>query len=194
MIKGDDGVWSITIGPMEPGHKSFRRKEDSDSGPNAGRDFHGGKRSNETHASKTDPESRLYKKSYGQEAKLSYLGHTLVENRNGLIVAAMTTQADGTAERDAGILMLEDLSRERRSCITVGADKAYDTQDFVATLRELRVTPHVTQNNTNRRSAIDERTMRHPGYQISLSKRWVVEKPFGWLKQIGGLRKIMSVT
>lgn len=172
------------------GHKSFRRKGNGDGGPNAGRDFHGEKRTNETHESKTDPESRLYKKSYGQEARLSYLGHTVVENRNGLIVAAMTTQADGTAERDAGILMLAELTEGRRRRITVGADKAYDTQDFVATVRELRATPHVTQNNTNRRSAIDERTTRHPGYAISLSKRWLVEKPFGWLKQIGGLRKV----
>lgn len=172
------------------GHKSFRRKGNGDGGPNTGRDFHGEKRTNETHESKTDPESRLYKKSYGQEARLSYLGHTVVENRNGLIVAAMTTQADGTAERDAGILMLAELTEGRRRRITVGADKAYDTQDFVATVRELRATPHVTQNNTNRRSAIDERTTRHPGYAISLSKRWLVEKPFGWLKQIGGLRKV----
>jgi transposase len=173
------------------GHKSFRRKDDSADGPDAGRDFHGEKRSNETHESKTDPESRLYKKSYGQEAKLSYLGHTLVENRNGLIVSAMTTQADGTAERDAGILMLNARpARQRRKRITVGADKAYDTQDFVATVRELGVTAHVTQNNTNRRSAIDERTTRHPSYRISLSKRWLVEKPFGWLKQIAGLRKV----
>jgi transposase len=172
------------------GHKSFRPKGDPDNGPQAGRDFHGERRGNETHESLTDPESRLYKKSYGQEAKLSYLGHTLVENRNGLIVAAMTTQADGTAERDAGILMLDDLTKGRRSRITVGADKAYDTQDFVATVRELRVTPHITQNNTNRRSALDERTTRHPGYRISLSKRWLVEKPFGWLKQVGGLRKV----
>jgi transposase len=172
------------------GHKSFRRKGSKDDGPDAGRNFHGEKRTNETHESKTDPESRLYKKSYGQEAKLSYLGHTLVENRNGLIVAAMTTEADGTAERDAGILMLADLTEGRRRRVTVGADKAYDTQDFVATVRELQATPHVTQNNTNRRSAIDERTTRHPGYRISLSKRWLVEKPFGWLKQIGGLRKV----
>ena len=172
------------------GHKSFRPKGSGNEGPDAGRDFHGEKRTNETHESKTDPEARLYKKSYGQEAKLSYLGHTLVENRNGLIVAAMTTQADGTAERDAGILMLDDLTACRRRRITVGADKAYDTQDFVVTVRELGVTPHITQNNVNRRSAMDERTTRHPGYRISLSKRWLVEKPFGWLKQIAGLRKV----
>jgi transposase len=172
------------------GHKSFRPKGSGEDGPDAGRNFHGEKRTNETHESRTDAEARLYKKSYGQEAKLSYLGHTLVENRNGLIVAAMTTQADGTAERDAGILMLDELTSGRRARITLGADKAYDTQDFVATVRELAVTAHVTQNNTNRHSALDERTTRHPGYRISLSKRWLVEKPFGWLKQIGGLRKV----
>jgi IS5 family transposase len=172
------------------GHKSFRKKGSDEGDPDAGLNFHGEKRTNQTHASKTDPESRLYKKSYGQEAKLSYLGHTLVENRNGLIVAAMATQADGTAERDAGILMLADLTEGGRRHVTVGADKAYDTQDFVATVRALQATPHVTQNNKNRRSAIDERTTRHPGYRVSLSKRWLVEKPFGWLKQIGGLRKV----
>lgn len=172
------------------GHKSFRKKGVGDGGSDTGRDFHSEKRTNETHESKTDPEARLYKKSYGQEAKLSYLGHTVVENRNGLIAAAMATQADGTAERDAAILLVAGLTEKNRGRITLGADKAYDTQDFVATVRELRATPHVTQNNTNRRSAIDRRTTRHEGYTISLSKRWLVEKPFGWLKQIGGLRKV----
>lgn len=172
------------------GHKSFQKKDRMGGGPDAGRNFHGQKRSNQTHASKTDPEARLYKKSPGQEAKLSYLGHTVVENRNGLIVAAMTTQADGTAERDAGILMVAELTASKRRRITLGADKAYDTQDFVDTVRELQATPHVTQNNTHRSSAIDQRTTRHTSYQISLSKRWLVEKPFAWLKQIGGLRKV----
>lgn len=169
--------------------KSFRRK-DSD-GPNSGdgADFHGEKRSNETHESKTDPEARLYKKAAGQPARLCYLGHVLVENRNGLIAAAMATQADGLAERDAALLMLNELTTGRTSRITIGADKAYDTHDFVQTVRELGVTPHVTQNTTNRRSAIDKRTTRHAGYEISLSKRWLVEKPFGWLKQIGPLKK-----
>ncbi len=102
----------------------------------------------------------------------------------------MTTQADGTAERDAGLLMVADLTNNGSRHITLGADKAYDTKDFVTTVRELGATPHVTQNNTNRRSAIDQRTTRHPGYQISLNKRWLVEKPFGWLKHIGGLRKV----
>lgn len=124
----------------------------------------------------TQPEARLYKKAAGQEAKLSYLGHTLVENRNGLIAAAMTTQADGMAERDAALLMLQDLTRKRTGRITAGADKAYDTRDFVTTVRELGVTPHVARRQNG---AIDERTSRHPGYAISLSKRWLVEKPFG---------------
>ena len=162
------------------GQKSFRRKDDGGAG--SGGDFHGEPRSNQTHASRTDPEARLYKKSAGQEAKLSYLGHTLVENRNGLIAAAMTTQADGTAERDAALLMLHELTRKRSGRITTGADKAYDTHDFVNTVRELGVTPHVARRQ---HGAIDERTSRHPGYAISLSKRWLVEKPFGWLKLIG---------
>jgi transposase len=172
------------------GHKSFQRQDKRDSGPDGGRNFHGQERRNDTHVSKTDPEARLYKKSCGQEAKLSYLGHTLVENRNGLVVAAMATQSDGMAERDAGLLMPADLTKRSKRRITVGADKGYDMRDFVQTVRELGATPHVTQNNTNRRSAIDERTTRHAGYQISLSKRWLVEKPFGWMKQIGGLRKV----
>lgn len=169
------------------GQKSFRRKDDDEAGGGGG-DFHGELRRNQTHASRTDPEARLYKKSAGQEAKLSYLGHTLVENRNGLIAAAITTQADGRAERDAALLMLHELARKRRSGrITAGADKAYDTQDFVSTVRELGVTPHVARRQNG---AIDERTSRHPGYAISLSKRWLVEKPFGWLKQIGSLKKV----
>ena len=170
--------------------KSFQRKDGDGGGPDAGRDFHGDKRTNQTHESKTDPEARLYKKSYGQEARLSYLGHTVVENRNGLIAAAKATQADGKAERDAGALMVAGIVKRRKGRITLGADKAYDTRDFVDTVREMGVTPHFTQNNTHRRSAIDERTTRHQGYRISLSKRWLVEKPFGWLKQTAGLKKV----
>jgi len=169
------------------GQKSFRRKEDDEGGRGGGGDFHGELRSNQTHTSSTDPEARLYKKSAGQEAKLSYLGHTLVENRNGLIAAAMTTQADGRGERDAALLMLHELTRKRRTRITAGADKAYDTRDFVSTVRELGVTPHVARRQNG---AIDERTSRHPGYAISLKKRWLVEKPFAWLKQIGPLKKV----
>lgn len=169
------------------GQKSFRRKDKDDAGSGSGGDFHGQARSNQTHASRTDPDARLYKKSAGQEAKLSYLGHTLVENRNGLIAAAMTTQADGRAERDAALLMLHELTRKRSGQITTGADKAYDTRDFVDTVRELGVTPHVARRQ---HGAIDQRTSRHPGYALSLSKRWLVEKPFGWLKQIGSLKKV----
>jgi transposase len=169
------------------GQKSFSRKDEDKDGDGGGGDFRGEQRRNQTHASSTDPEARLYKKSAGQEAKLSYLGHTLVENRNGLIAAAMTTQADGKAERDAALLMLHELSRKRGGRITAGADRAYDTRDFVSTVRELGVTPHVARRQNG---AIDERTSRHPGYAISLSKRWLVEKPFGWLKQIGPLKKV----
>src|SRR5207244_11143089 len=117
---------------------------------------------------------------------LSYLGHTLVENRNGLIAAAMTTQADGRGAPDAALVMLYELTRKRSGRITTGADKAYDTRDFVDTVRELGVTPHVARRQ---HGAIDERTSRHPGYAISLSKRWLVEKPFGWMKQIAPLKK-----
>ena len=134
------------------GQKSFRRKDNGGSG--SGGDFHGESRRNQTHASRTDPEARLYKKSAGQESKLSYLGHTLVENRNGLIAAAMTTQADGRAERDAALLMLYELTRKRSGRITTGADKAYDTRDFVDTVRELGVTPHVAR----RQHGCDRRT------------------------------------
>ena len=173
------------------GQKSFSRKDnDNDKdGDGGGGDFRGEQRRNQTHASSTDPEARLYKKSAGQEAKLSYLGHTLVENRNGLIAAAMTTQADGRAERDAALLMLHELSRKRGGRITTGADRAYDTRDFVEALRLLQVTPHVAQNTSNRSSAIDERTTRHAGYEVSQQKRKRIEEIFGWLKTIGLMRQ-----
>ena len=167
--------------------KSFRRKDGSD---DDGANFHGQKRSNETHASTTDPDARLYKKSYGKESKLSYLGHALVENRNGLIAAAMVTHADGYAERDAAVLMLEQRQKDGSRRITVGADKAYDTKDFVTTAREFNVTVHATKNDKGRRSNLDRRTTRHPGYAISLSRRWLVEKGFGWLKQTGPLQQV----
>jgi transposase len=167
--------------------KSFRRKDGSD---DDGANFHGQKRSNQTHASTTDPDARLYKKSYGKESKLSYLGHALVENRNGLIAAAMVTHADGYAERDAALLMLEQRQKDGSRRITVGADKAYDTKDFVTTAREFNVTVHATKNDKGRRSNLDRRTTRHPGYAISLSRRWLVEKGFGWLKQTGPLQQV----
>jgi hypothetical protein len=146
--------------------KSFRAKDGSDDGD--GSNFHGQKRSNDTHESTTDPDAQLYKKSYGKESKLAYLGHALVENRNGLIAAAMATQADGYAEREAVLLMLQEKQQGRSRRITVGADKAYDTKDFIAAARELNVTAHVTRNNKGRRSNLDRRTTRHAGYAISL--------------------------
>jgi len=171
--------------------KSFRPKDGSGEPPapgrNGERDFHGKKLSNETHASTTDPDARLYKKAKGQPARLCHLGHVIMENRNGLVVEASLTPATGTAEREAAVAMVEALGGDER--ITLGADKAYDTADFVAEMRRLRVTPHVAQNDTNRRSAIDGRTTRHPGYAVSLRKRKKIEEVFGWMKTAAGLRK-----
>jgi transposase len=172
-------------------HKSFRPRGDdppTDSGGNATVNFHGQRRRNATHRSTTDPDARLYKKAQGREAHLGYLGHVLMEHRSGLIVKATVTPADGHGERDAALVMLEGVPGQQR--ITVAADKGYDTRDFVAELRAMRVTPHVAQHTTGRRSAIDGRTTRHPGYAISQQKRKLVEQGFGWMKTIGGLRKL----
>ena len=127
--------------------------------------------------STTDPDARLYKKSYGKESKLAYLSHVLVENRNGLIAAAMATTADGHAERDAALLMLEQRQKRRAQRVTVGADKAYDSEDFVRTARELNVTVHVQKNEKRRRSRIDRRTTRHAGYLRSLNRRCWSKRP-----------------
>ena len=171
--------------------KSFRPKDGSGEPPAPGRngevDFRGEPRSNDTHASTTDPDARLYKKAAGQAAKLCHMGHVLMENRNGLVVDTSLTKATGTAEREAGVAMVEDLPDDGR--ITLGSDKSYDTQDFVAEMRRLGVTPHVTQNNKKRRSAIDGRTTRHPGYAVSLRIRKRIEEVFGWMKTVGVLRK-----
>ncbi len=170
--------------------KSFQRKqEDGPRGPGESEDFRGQERKNDTHESKTDAEARSYRKSKGQEAKMSYLGHAVVENRHGLVAAAMATQADGTAEREASVLLLSEFP-DSGGRITWGGDKAYDTVEHVALVRELGATPHVAQNDTNRQSAIDGRTTRHAGYEISLSRRWLVEKVFGWLKQTAGIRQV----
>ena len=169
-------------------HKSFQRK---DGGTGDGGNFHGQERKNDTHESRTDPDAKLYRKSNGSEAKLSYLGHVMVENRNGLIVDAMVTEADGKAEADAALLMAHNRQTQLPSGrITLGADKAYDQGELVRTLREMAVTPHVAQNNSRRRSAIDGRTTRHEAYAISQRKRPLIEKVFGWLKLIGGLKKV----
>ena len=170
--------------------KSFR-PQDEDPGTRAeGREanFHGEIRRNDTHQSTTDPEARLFKKSKGSEAKLSYLGHVLMENRNGLLLQTVVTPATGTAERNAALLLAEKIPGIRR--VTLGADKAYDTHDLVRELRRMNITPQVAQNHTNRSSAIDGRTTRQPGYAISQRKRKRVEQSFGWMKTIGLLRKV----
>jgi IS5 family transposase len=157
---------------------------------NAEVNFHGQKRSNATHLSTTDAGARLYRKGRGKEAKLSYLGHTLMENRTGLIVEASVTTASGYAEREAALAMIES-HRPGRRRLTLGADKGYDAAEFVKDLRTLNVTPHIAQNNTSRRSALDGRTTRHPGYAVSQQKRKRIEEPFGWGKTIGGLARPM---
>jgi len=169
--------------------KSFRPKNDDDEDNNGWSDFSGKKRSNETHESKTDPESKLWRKGRGREAKLSYMGHALMENRNGLLVEFEVTEASGTAEREAALAMIDQsVLGEHR--VTVGADRGYDTKKFVAQCRERAVTPHVAQNvNARRRSAIDGRTTRHDGYAISIGLRRRIESIFGWLKSIAGLRR-----
>ena len=173
--------------------KSFQPKEKKtpppDDGGNPTVNFHGEKRSNDTHESKTDRESQLARKGPGKEAKLSYSGNLLVENGNGLIVDAEVFQANGTAERDAALVMMEKLPGTK--AVTVGGDKGFDTRGFVAECRNLRVTPHVAQNHARAGgSAIDARTTRHAGYRISQRKRKRIEECFGWLKTVAGLRKV----
>jgi transposase len=176
------------------GQKSFKRKDAEPPVPppddpgNSSIDFRGERRTNATHAATTDPEAHLYKKATGQEAKLAYLGHVLMENRHGLVVDTRVTQATGTAEREAALAMGEAIRGQQR--VTLGADKHYDTRDLVRELRELRVTPHVAQHTTRRSSAIDGRTTRHPGYAVSQRKRTCVEEIFGWMKTVGQLHKV----
>jgi transposase len=172
--------------------KSFRPRDDSDDPPAGGgrnpdRDFHGERRKNETHASTTDPEAKLFRKGPGKEARMAYMGHVLTENRNGLVVDAELSHATGTAERDTALEMVEALPGQHR--VTLGADKNYDTRDFVARVRAFNVTPHVARNDTNRRSAIDGRTTRHVGYEISQRVRKRIEEVMGWAKDIGPVRK-----
>ncbi len=172
--------------------KSFRPKDGSGPPPDAGRNgeqsFRGQKRSNETHASTTDPDARLHRKGPGKEAKLCFMGHALMENRNGLIVGAVATRASGHAERLAALHLVEPHA-DRPRPITLGADKGFDARDFVAELREINVTPHLAQNTSGRRSAIDGRTTRHPGYAVSQRVRKRIEEAFGWAKTVAGLRK-----
>jgi transposase len=173
--------------------KSFQRKDQGEKPPpddpgNPTVDFHGERRSNETHESTTDADARLARKSGGHESKLAYCGNVLIENRNGLVVDAELLQANGTAERDAALLMAERLEGSKR--VTVAADKGYDTKEFVREIRGMNVTPHVAQNDKRRGgSAIDGRTTRHAGYKVSQVKRKRIEEVFGWLKTVGMLRK-----
>src|SRR5207249_5594575 len=155
---------------------------------NASADFKGEKRRNETHRSTTDPDARLYRKGPGMEAKLCFIGHALMENRSGLIVDTRLTRVSDHAERLAALDMIQDFA-ERPSAITLGGDKGYDTADFVEELRTISLRPHVAQNTSGRRSAIDKRTTRHPGYVVSQRIRKRIEEAFGWMKTVGGLRK-----
>ena len=177
--------------------KSFRPKDGSGEPPTPGRngerDFHKEQRTNETHASTGDPEARLYRKSAGRESRLCFMAHALMENRNGLAVAAALTHATGTAEREAALAMLDRRSSRRR--ITLGADKAYDVEAFVGALRARAMTPHiavqgvVSKTGKVRKTAIDARTLRHAGYAVSQRIRKRIEEIFGWIKKPGGLAK-----
>jgi len=168
--------------------KSFRPKDDDDDGDNNGwSNFRGQKRSNKTHESKTDPDAKLMRKGRGQAAILAYVMHGLMDNRAGLISDFEVSEANGRCEREAALRMLKRRRGKRR--VTIGADRGYDTRDFVAQCRGMRVTPHVAQNTSNRRSAIDGRTTRHEGYAMSISARRRIEKLFGWLKDFANLRK-----
>ena len=178
--------------------KSFRPKDDAappdppappPGGRNAEVDFHAERFSNDTHRSTTDPEARLYRKGRGREAKLSFMAHALMENRSGLIVDACVTEANGHAERTAALAMIEKRA-DRPNRITLAADKGYDAEDFVNELRSMNVTPHVAQNTARRRSGIDRRTTRHPGYAVSQRIRKRIEEGFGWSKEFGLLRRI----
>jgi transposase len=174
-------------------HKSFQPRGGGPGSSGGGRngevDFRGQRRSNATHRSTTDPEARLARKGPGREAKLAYQGNVLVDNRHGLPVATGLELATGRSEREGGLKMLEQLPARRRRR-TVGGDKGYDTRDFVQGVRELNFTPHVAQNTSNRRSAIDRRTTRQRGYARSQRRRKVVEQSFGWVKTIGLLHKL----
>jgi len=176
------------------GQKSFKKKDDprpstTDNPGNPTVNFHGEERTNDTHQSTTDPEARLFRKGLGKEAKLSFMGHVTIDNRHGLVIATRYTQATGKAEREAATEMAKGLKRRPKGRKTLGADKAYDTGDFVEQMRKLKITPHLAKNDTSRSSAIDDRTTRHVGYAISQRKRKLVEEIFGWLKTIGLMRK-----
>ncbi|MBI1806819.1 MAG: IS5 family transposase [Ignavibacteria bacterium] len=177
------------------GQKSFVKKDTprsnkSDDSGNPTVDFHGEKRTNDTHQSTTDPEARLYRKGKGKESKLSFMGHVVMDNRHGLVVSTCYTKATGKAERTTATQMMKKVKGKQTRRLTLGADKNYDTKEFVDDMRSLKITLHAAQNTKRRGgSAIDERTTRHPGYQISQWKRKIVEEIFGWIKTIGPMRK-----
>jgi len=190
LLSGDHFTVDGTLLEAWASLKSFRPKDGGDGIQGTGDrnpsvDFHGEKRSNDTHQSTTDPQARLAKKGHGKEARLCFTGHVLMENRNGLVVDVALTKATGTAERDTALDMLKEVSKARR--VTVGADKGYDTQDFVTRCRSMKITPHVARRQT---SKVDGRTTRHAGYQVSQRIRKRVEEIFGWVKTVGGGRKL----
>lgn len=172
--------------------KSFRPKDDAEDDNNGFADFKGTKRSNDTHESKTDPEARLFRKGRGKEAKLAFMAHVLMENRYGLVADFALTEANGTAERQAGLELAKRVKRRHRprGRTTLAADKNYDTRAFVASCRAARITPHVAQfQHARRSSAIDRRTTRHRGYAMSQTARLLIEKIYGWAKAVAGFRR-----
>lgn len=193
LVSGEHFSVDGTLIEAWAGQKSFRRKDESPTDPpddpgNPSIDFHGEQRRNDTHESSTDADARLARKSGGHEAKLAYNGNALIENRNGLVVDTELLQCNGTAERDAALLMAERIAGKAR--VTIAADKGYDTRDLVAELRGMNVTPHVARNEKRPGgSAIDARTTRHSGYKISQMRRKRIEEVFGWLKTVAMLRK-----
>src|SRR6266849_595878 len=190
LLSGEHFTVDGTLLEAWASRKSFKRTDAPPAAPpadpgNPSVDFHGERRSNATHASTTDPEARLARKGPGREAKLSYAGHVVMDNRYGLVVNAEATQATGSAERETAV----ELTTALPAGATLGADKGYDTRAVVEALRSLGVTPHLAQNTSNRSSAIDGRTTRHPGYLVSQQKRKLIEEVFGWLKTVGLMRK-----
>jgi hypothetical protein len=175
----------VHLPPLSPHFLEYQYEAGSSHNPEV--DFHGERRLNQTHASTTDPEARLFRKGKSKEAKLCFMGHVLMENRYGLIITPSLTEVTGTAKRDPAERQVGDLPGRHR--ITVGGDKACDTREFVQALRTLNAVPHVAQNRTRGSSAIDGRTTRHPGYAVSQRLRKRVEEIFGWIKTVGNLRK-----
>lgn len=199
LLSGDHFTVDGTLLDAWASMKSVHPRDEGDDPPAGGEknpwmDFHGERRRNETHVSRTDPQARLAKKARGEAARLAYGGHVLMENRNGLVTDILITEAGGRAERDAALCMLDRQERRRRrKRITLGGDKGYDTEDFVADLRKRNVTPHVAKNESGRRSAIDGRTTSWGGYRVSQRLRKRVEEIFGWVKTVGGGRKLRFI-